>query len=165
MIKHATRKPESREENARNRKPANPSAMEMYDCTQNAFSDVHVSVSLRFRASDVPAAFADSTRNEKPCKTTVPSNSQSLYVDRQITHQVGFDRRTGSLEILKHLNQTGRTLTRESLETVLARNSNRTHIPSWTQDSRRIRHDANRKSYRTIPAVRCETPKSTASNK
>lgn len=92
-------------------------------------------------------------------QTTVPSNSRSLYVDRQITHRVGFDRRTGSLEILKHLNQTGRTLTRESLETVLARNSNRTHIPSWTQDSRRIRHDANRKSYRTIPAVRCETPK------
>lgn len=74
MIKHATRKPERRETNARNKKPTKPNTIEMYDCTQNELSDVHVSLLLRSRARAVPAVFADSTRNEKPCihiKTTL----------------------------------------------------------------------------------------------
>lgn len=61
-MKQTTRKPESREENPRNRNPANPNAIEMSDWTQNAFVAVHVLVFLSVLAISVPAEFADTNR-------------------------------------------------------------------------------------------------------
>lgn len=60
-MKQTSRKPESSEDKPRNKNPANPRAMDMSDCTQNAPLSVHVLVSLTFRdrASSVPAEFAD----------------------------------------------------------------------------------------------------------
>lgn len=62
IIKQTTRKPDSRDENPKNRNPPYPKAMAMSDCTQNALSSVHVSVRFSVLASAVPAASADSNR-------------------------------------------------------------------------------------------------------
>lgn len=60
-MKQTTRNPESRDENPRNRNPANPKAIEMSDWTQKPFLAVHVSVPLSALAIAVPAEFADSS--------------------------------------------------------------------------------------------------------
>jgi hypothetical protein len=61
-MKLTTRNPESRDENPRNRNPANPNAIEMSDWMQKAFVAVHVSVPLSAFSIAVPAEFADSSR-------------------------------------------------------------------------------------------------------
>lgn len=80
MMKQATRKPESRDENPRNRNPANPRAMDMSAWTQNPFDASHVSIpSFNALARAVPAESADSNRyantwswpkSNQTCKTS-----------------------------------------------------------------------------------------------
>lgn len=61
-MKQTTRKPESRDENPRNRNPANPKAIAMSAWTQNPFDAVHVSILFSAFARAVPAEFADRRR-------------------------------------------------------------------------------------------------------
>lgn len=65
--KQATRKPDVKEEKPRNRNPANPRAIEMSDCTQNALVVVHVSLPFSIFTNAVPAEFADSSMYAKTC--------------------------------------------------------------------------------------------------
>nr|GMC65624.1 hypothetical protein Iba_chr02dCG15870 [Ipomoea batatas] len=65
ITKQTTRKPESKEDEPKNTNPANPRAIEMYDCTQKALSAAQVPASLIVRANAAPAASIDSNRYAK----------------------------------------------------------------------------------------------------
>ncbi|KAK9019413.1 hypothetical protein V6N11_053937 [Hibiscus sabdariffa] len=57
-----TRKPDSNDDNPRNKNPAKPNATEISDCTQNEAAAVHVSVPFNVCAAAVPAESADNNK-------------------------------------------------------------------------------------------------------
>lgn len=61
-MKHTTLNPDIKQDNPKNKNPANPNAMEMFDCMQNALLALHVSIPLSALANAVPAEFADTNR-------------------------------------------------------------------------------------------------------